>query len=57
MNAFSVDQFLLAVIVISLLRLVFLVHDGVMFLAAMLELMDEDEPEIYHPPYEIEGDV
>jgi len=53
MNAFSVDQFLLVIIAIALLRLCFLVHDGVMFLAAMLELMDEDEPEIYHPPYEI----
>jgi len=53
MNAFSVDQFLLVIIAIALLRLCFLVHDGVMFLVAMLELMDEDEPEIYHPPYEI----
>jgi len=54
----SFDQWLLLIIAFSLLRLCFLVRDGVVFLAEILEAMEEEEAEVYHPPYELEdGDA
>jgi hypothetical protein len=58
MIGLSFDQWVLVIITIALIRLCFLVGDAVVFLAHMVEMMEEDEPEIYHPPYDIEtGDV
>jgi hypothetical protein len=50
----SLDQILLIVIAFALVRLCLLVRDGVVFLAEMVEMMEEDDSDIYHPPYEIE---
>lgn len=53
----TLDQWLLVVVAVALVRLCFLVYDGVVFLANIVELMGEDdESDIYHPPYEIEGE-
>jgi hypothetical protein len=57
MVGLNLDQWLLVVVAVALVRLCFLVYDGVVFLANIVELMGEDdESDIYHPPYEIEGE-